>query len=95
MKSTVVCLEFRVDTFLLFWCELQLATLGNLHISRGSVSTALGHLLDLVDDLLVSLKHLAEDDVLAIEMGGDCGGDEELEEMIRKRLDKVRDLCPF
>lgn len=38
---------------------------------------ALGHVLDLLDDL-VALKDLAENNVLAVEPGGDGGGDEKL-----------------
>lgn len=41
------------------------------------VASALGHILDLVDNV-VALENLAEDDMATIEPGGDDGGDEEL-----------------
>jgi hypothetical protein len=63
-----------VNTFL---GNLELSALGNLDGLDWLVAGALGHVLDLVYDL-VALKDLAEDDVAAIEPAGDNGGDEEL-----------------
>jgi hypothetical protein len=63
-----------VNTFLWY---LELSALGNLDGLDGLVAGTLGHVLNLVDDL-VALKDLAEDDVAAIEPAGDDGGNEEL-----------------
>jgi len=67
-------LEFRACTF---FRHLELAALGDLDRLGRLVARALGHVLDLVDDL-EALEDLAEDNVLAVEPGGDGGGDEEL-----------------
>jgi hypothetical protein len=67
-------LEFRACTF---FGQLELAALGDLDCLGRLVARGLGHILDLVDDLK-ALEHLAEDNVLAVEPGGDGGGDEEL-----------------
>lgn len=45
--------------------NLQLSTLRNLDHLLGLVATALGHILDRLDDL-VALQDLTEDDVAAI-----------------------------
>lgn len=67
-------LEFRACTF---FRHLELAALGDLDCLGRLVARALGHVLDLVDDL-EALEDLAEDNVLSVEPGGDGGGDEEL-----------------
>jgi hypothetical protein len=67
-------LEFRANTF---FRHLKLAALDDLDRLLWLVARVLGHVLDLLDDL-VALEHLAEDDVLAIQPRGDGGGDEEL-----------------
>ena len=67
-------LEFRACTF---FRHLELAALGDLDCLGRLVARALGHVLDLVDDL-EALEDLAEDNVLAVEPGGDGGGNEEL-----------------
>ena len=45
---------------------LQLSALDDLDSFHGSVRTALGHVLDLSDNL-VALEHFTEDDMAAIE----------------------------
>ena len=55
-------LELRMGTF--FW-RIQLSTLCDFDDLRGLVSCALGHIFNLLDDI-VAFKHFAEDDVLAI-----------------------------
>ena len=67
-------LEFRACTF---FRHLELAALSDLDCLGRLVARALGHVLDLVDDV-EALEDLAEDNVLAIEPGGDGGGNEEL-----------------
>ena len=67
-------LKFRANTF---FRHLKLAALDDLDRLLWLVTRVLGHVLDLLDDL-VALEHLAEDDVLAVQPGGDGGGDEEL-----------------
>jgi hypothetical protein len=57
--------------------DWELPRLGNLDHLCGLVAGALGHVLDLVDDL-VALENLAEYDVAPVEPAGDNGGDEEL-----------------
>ena len=74
LLSVFAFLQFRVDTF--FW-NLQLATLGNLHLLLWLVTWVLLRVLDLVDDA-IALKNFAEDNVTAIEPGGDGRGDEKL-----------------
>ena len=49
-----------------FWGHLQLAALGDLDRLLGLVARRRLGLLDLLDNL-VALKHLAEDDVAAVE----------------------------
>lgn len=71
---TAAGLEFDVDTF---FGHRELSALHNLHRCGRLVSAALGHVLDLVHDV-VALKDLAKDDVTAVEPAGDCGRDEEL-----------------
>jgi hypothetical protein len=63
-----------VNTFL---GHLELAALGYLDRLDGLVACALGHIFNLVYDL-VALEDLSENDVAAIEPAGDDGGDEEL-----------------
>jgi hypothetical protein len=60
-----------------FLGHLELSALGNLDRLDRLVASALGHVLNLVDNL-VALKNLAKDDVAAIEPAGDDGGNEEL-----------------
>ena len=60
-----------------FRWHLELSALGDLDRLDGLVARSLGHVLDLLDDV-VSVEDLAEDDVAAIEPAGDDGGDEEL-----------------
>jgi hypothetical protein len=67
-------LEFRAFTF---FGHFKLAALGDLDCLGRLVARGLGHVLDLVDDL-EALEDLTEDDVLAVEPGGNGGGDEEL-----------------
>lgn len=67
-------LKFCPDTFFWYW---QLATLSDLDGLCWLVPSTLWHIFNLLDNV-VSLEHLAEDDVLAVEPGGDSGGDEEL-----------------
>lgn len=45
---------------------LELSTLHDLDCLRGLVATALGHVLDLVDNV-IALEHFAEHDVATIE----------------------------
>jgi hypothetical protein len=63
-----------MNTF--FW-HLQLAALDNLDGLHRLVARALGHILDLVDDI-VALKDLSKDDMSPVEPASDDGGDEEL-----------------
>jgi len=49
----------------------QLSALGNLDVRRGAVTTALGDVLDLLDDV-VALEDFAEDDVTAIQPPTTC-----------------------
>ena len=63
-----------MNTF--FW-DLQFTALLDLDSHLGLISRALFAVLNLINDV-VALQHLAENDVLAIEPGGDDGGDEEL-----------------
>jgi hypothetical protein len=63
-----------VNTFLR---DLEFPALGDLDRLDGLVTRALGHVLDLVDNL-VTLKDLTEDNVAAIEPARDDGGNEEL-----------------
>ena len=67
-------LEFRASTF---FRHLKLAALDDLDCLLRLVARVLGHVLDLLDDL-VALEHFAEDDVLAVQPRGDGGGNEEL-----------------
>jgi len=67
-------LEFRAFTF---FGHLELAALGDLDCLRRLVARALGHVLDLVDDL-EALEDLTEDNVLSVEPGSDGSGNEEL-----------------
>ena len=67
-------LEFRACTF---FRHLELAALGDLDFLGRLIARALGHVLDLVDDL-EALEDFAEDNVLAVEPGGDGSGNEEL-----------------
>jgi hypothetical protein len=84
-----------------FLGHLELSALGNLDGLYGLVTRALGHVLNLVDDL-VAFKNLAEDDVAAIEPAGDNGGNEELTRDIKSESLKYRSfhrrltfrLCP-
>ena len=55
-------LEFRADTFFI---HLQLSTLGNLHRLDRFVVGALGHILNLFDNI-VTFKYLAKYHMLAI-----------------------------
>jgi hypothetical protein len=67
-EGKVTGLKVDMQTF----CgNLELAALGDCDALLGLVAAALGHVLDLLDDL-VALKDLAEDDVLAIEPAGEC-----------------------
>lgn len=52
-----------------FCWDLELAALCDGDGLLGLVAAALWHVLNLLDDL-VALKHLAEDDVLAVEPAG-------------------------
>lgn len=52
-----------------FCGNLELAALGDSDSILGLVAASLGHVLDLLDDL-VALKDFAEDDVLAIQPAG-------------------------
>lgn len=70
----LACLQFGADT--LFW-DLDLSRLGDLHGLLWLVARALGAVLDLLDNV-ITLEDLAEDDVFAVQPGGDDGGDEEL-----------------
>jgi len=56
-------LQFRADTFV--W-NLELAALDDLHFLRRLVTRRLGHVLDLVDDV-VAFQNLAKDDVTAVQ----------------------------
>jgi hypothetical protein len=56
-----------------FLGHLELSALGHLDRLNRFVAGALGHVLDLVDNL-VSLENLAEDDVAAIEPASYDGG---------------------
>lgn len=67
-------LEFRSDTFVR---HLELAAFHDLDRLGRLVTRSLGHVLDRLADL-VALEDFAEDDVLAVEPGGDGGRDEEL-----------------
>ena len=67
-------LKLRVDTF---WFHIQLTALGDLDRLLGPVSRTLWYILDLLDNI-ITLKHLAEDNVLSIKPRGDGSGDEEL-----------------
>lgn len=67
-------LEFRACTF---FRHLELAALGDLNCLGRLVARALGHVLDLVDDL-EALEDLAEDNVLSVEPRGNGGGNKEL-----------------
>jgi hypothetical protein len=60
-----------------FRWHLELAALGYLDRLDGLVACALGHVLNLVHDL-VALEDLSENDMAAIEPAGDDGGDEKL-----------------
>jgi hypothetical protein len=60
-----------------FLGHLELSALGNLDSLHRLVAAALGHVLNLVDDL-VALKNLAEDNVAAVEPAGHDSSDEEL-----------------
>jgi hypothetical protein len=60
-----------------FLGHLELSALGNLDSLDRLVASALGHVLNLVDNL-VALKNLAEDNVAAIEPAGNDSSDEEL-----------------
>lgn len=66
-----------VATF--FWL-LQLAALGDLDLFRRLVSHALGHIFDLLDDV-VSFQHFPKDDMLPIQPSSDGGSDEELDSL--------------
>lgn len=55
----------------------KLSTVGDLDHLHGLVAGALGHVLDLVDDL-VALEDFTEHNVAAIEPAGNDGGDKEL-----------------
>jgi hypothetical protein len=68
------CLE--LDMLTTFF-DRKLAAVSDLDHLHGLVAGALGHVLDLVDDL-VALEDFAEDNVAAIEPASDDGGDEEL-----------------
>lgn len=67
--------KLAVATF--FWL-LKLSTLRNLDCLRRLISHAFGYVLDLLDDI-ITLNDFSKDNVLAVEPGGDGGGDEELE----------------
>jgi len=67
-------LEFSASTF---FRHLKLAALDDLDRLDRLVARCLGHVLDLLDDL-VALEHFAEDDMLAVQPRSDGGGDEEL-----------------
>lgn len=54
-----------------FLLLLELSTLDNLDLIRGAIITALGDVLDLLDDV-VALKDFAEDDVTAIQPTVTC-----------------------
>lgn len=60
-----------------FRWHLELSALGDLDRLDGLVARSLGHVLNLLDDV-VSFEDLAEDHVAAVEPAGDDGGDEEL-----------------
>lgn len=60
-----------------FRWHLELSALGDLDRLDGLVARSLGHVLNLLDDV-VSFEDLAEDNVAAVEPAGDDGGDEEL-----------------
>ena len=70
----VAGLEFRVNTFR--W-DLELSALGNLDCLDGLIAGALGHVLNLLNDV-IALEDFAKDDVAAVEPAGDDGGNEEL-----------------
>jgi hypothetical protein len=55
---------------------LDLAAVGDGHL-RSGLAVAGAESLDLLDDV-VALRHLAEHGVLAVQPGGQHGGDEEL-----------------
>lgn len=67
-------LQFGANTF---FGDFELSRLGNLDGLRRLIARALGAVLDLLNDV-VALEDLAEDDVLAVQPGGDDGCDEEL-----------------
>lgn len=60
-----------------FLGHLELAALSNLDCFGGLVTGTLGHVLNLLDDI-VALKDLAEDNMAAVEPACDDGGNEEL-----------------
>lgn len=66
--------EFSVYTFLR---DLELAALGNLDWLHGLVTATLGHILNLLDNV-VAFEDFPKDNVLAIKPTGNDGGDEEL-----------------
>jgi hypothetical protein len=67
-------LEFGVYTFLR---HLELPALGNFDRLDRFIARALGHVLDLVNDI-VALNNLAKDNVAAIEPACDDCSDEKL-----------------
>lgn len=67
-------LQLRPSTF---FGNLKLAALGDLDSILRLVAGVLGDVLDLVHDV-VAFEDFAEDDVPAVEPGGDGGRDEEL-----------------
>lgn len=71
-------LEFLVDTFFLIFSELNLARLDNFDSLQRLISRTLCNVLNLIDDFIIALNYLPEDNMFAIEPGGNCGGDEEL-----------------
>ena len=72
--STYWALEFSPDTFVR---HLDFSALDDLDRLLRFVTRALGAVLDLLDDV-VAFEHFAEDDVFAVEPGGNLGRDEEL-----------------
>lgn len=63
----VTCLEFIAATFVLgFGFHLELTALHDLDRLLGLVTRSLGHVLDLVNDV-ITLEDLAEDNVATIE----------------------------
>ena len=67
-------LEVCPDTFIR---NLNLSTLDDLDGLGRLITGALGHVLDLLDDV-VAFEYLAEDYVASVEPRGDGGGDKEL-----------------